>query len=79
MLLDERVHVSQPKTMWTRVLSLNLGRMRDPILFPYPHQNKGLRVGRVTTILAMHPEPVGIRKGTGAASAKEGIVVVGRL
>ena len=77
-MLDERVHVSQPKTMWTRVLSLNLGRMRDTILF-LTRQNKGLRVGRVTTILAMHPEPVGTRKGTGAALAKEEIVVVGRL
>ena len=79
MLLDERVRVSQPKTMWTRVLSLNLGRMQDTILFLDPHQKKGSRVGRVTMIMARHPEPVGMRGGTGAALAKEEIVVVGRL
>ena len=65
--------------MWTRVLSLNPGRVWNSILNLYPHQNKGLRVGRVTTILAMHPEPVGTREETGADLAKEEIVVVGRL
>ena len=79
MRLGERVRVSQPKTMWTRVLSLNPVRVWSLTLNLHPHQNKGLRVGKVMTKMAMHPGPVGTRRGTGAASAKEEIVVVGRL